>query len=338
LAWLPRSPHDDRLQAAAVSPKLNGEMQPAMPTYLEDLTLRLAAGIAELPEPVRQPHSRYLLSAQRDDGGFAGREGGSDLYYTGFALRSLAMLGELYGPPAERAASFLKSRLTGQESIVDFLSLIYGAMLLESAAGIDVFAGADPGWRDAVAAALERLRRQDGGYAKGAEGTASSTYHTFLVLLCLQLVGREPQAPGGIRKFILSQQSDDGGFREIRASKRSGTNPTAAAIGALRILGALDDNTRLDAIDFLAEMQTDEGGLRANTRIPIADLLSTFTGLLTLQDLGGVESIDLTAVRRFAESLVLESGGFRGAEWDPAHDVEYTFYGLGTLGLLSKNA
>src|SRR5213592_3892440 len=127
--------------------------------YLEDLTLRLAAGIAELPEELRARQSRYLLAAQRDDGGFAGREGGSDLYYTGFALRSLAMLGELYGPVAERAAGFLKSRLNGQESIVDFFSLIYGAELLSSAAGIDVFADADPHWRDAVAAALERLRR-----------------------------------------------------------------------------------------------------------------------------------------------------------------------------------
>jgi geranylgeranyl transferase type-2 subunit beta len=308
-----------------------------MPTYLEDLTLRLAAGIAELPEQVRRPHAQYLLAAQRADGGFAGREGGSDLYYTGFALRSLAMLGELYGPPAERAANFLKSRLAGQESIVDFLSLVYGAMLVETAAGIDVFAGADAGWRDAVAAALERLRRGDGGYAKGAEGTASSTYHTFLVLLCLQLVGREPRESEAIKRFLQSQRCEDGGFREIRASKRAGTNPTAAAIGALRILGALDDNTRLDAIDFLAEMQTDEGGLRANTRIPIADLLSTFTGLLTLQDLGGTAAIDLTKVRRFAESLAQGSGGFGGAEWDPAHDVEYTFYGLGTLGLLSTN-
>jgi geranylgeranyl transferase type-2 subunit beta len=115
-----------------------------MPTYLEDLTLRLAAAIAELPEDLRARHAKYLLSRQRDDGGFAGREGGSDLYYTSFALRSLAMLGELYGPPAERAAVFLRSRLSGQESIVDFLSLIYGAALIESAAGIDVFAGADP--------------------------------------------------------------------------------------------------------------------------------------------------------------------------------------------------
>src|SRR3954451_2915709 len=113
-----------------------------MPSYLEDLTLHLSAAMAELPEQVRARHAKYLLSAQREDGGFAGREGGSDLYYTGFALRSLAMLGELYGPPAERAAAFLRSRLQGQESIVDFLSLIYGAELLKSAAGVDPLAGA----------------------------------------------------------------------------------------------------------------------------------------------------------------------------------------------------
>lgn len=306
-----------------------------MSSYLEELTLRLAAGIAELPEALRMRHAKYLLAVQREDGGFAGREGGSDLYYTGFALRSLAMLGELYGPVAERAAGFLKSRLGGQESIVDFFSLIYGAELVSSAAGIDVFAGADSNWREAVAAALERLRRPDGGYAKGAEGTASSMYHTFLVLLCQQLIGRPRQESETIVGFVQSQRADDGGFREIRASKRAGTNPTAAAIGALKILNALDEDTRLDTIDFLAEMQTDEGGLRANTRIPIADLLSTFTGLLTLQDLGGADRIDVRAVKRFAESLQVEEGGFHGAEWDPACDVEYTFYGLGTLGLLS---
>ena len=184
---------------------------------------------------------------------------------------------------------------------------------------------------------MEKLRRPDGGYAKGAEGVASSTYHTFLVLLCLQLIGRQPSQPEQIVTFLRSQQCEEGGFREIRASKRAGTNPTAAAIGALRILGGLDEGMRLDCIDFLAEMQTDEGGLRANTRIPIADLLSTFTGLISLQDLGGAGEIDLPAAKRFAESLAREEGGFRGAEWDPAHDVEYTFYGLGTLGLLAKS-
>src|SRR3954453_1812654 len=93
-----------------------------------------------------------------------------------------------------------------------------------------------------VAFAREKLRRSDGGYAKGAEGVASSTYHTFLVLLCQQLVGQSPREPEQIVAFLLSQQCEEGGFREIRASKRAGTNPTAAAIGALRILNALDEN------------------------------------------------------------------------------------------------
>ncbi len=305
-------------------------------SYLEDLTLRLAAGIAELPEATRRRHGEYLLAAQRADGGFAGREGGSDLYYTGFGLRGLALLGHLYGEPAERAASFLRSRLGGQESIVDFFSLVYGAALLETSAGIDLFAQAGPAWRDNVARLVETFRRTDGGYAKGPEGNASSTYHTFLVLLVQELAARQPPEPERIVAFLASQAAEEGGFREIRASKRAGTNPTAAAIAALRILGALGDSHRDATIDFLTDMQTDEGGLRANTRIPIADLLSTFTGLLTLQDLGAFEEIDQAALARFVRSLEREEGGFHGAEWDPAHDVEYSFYGLGCLGLLTS--
>ena len=306
-----------------------------MPSYLEDLTIRLSAGIGELPEPVRARHAEYLKAAQQPDGGFSGREGASDLYYTGFALRGLAILGELYGPVAEQAARFLKGRLAGRETIVDFLSLIYGASLLEAAAGVSVFPDAATNWRDAVAATLAGLRRDDGGYAKGMEGNASSTYHTFLVLLCHELLKIPAPQPERLVAFLLSQRSDEGGFREIRASKRAGTNPTAAAIGALRILGALTDDIRESTLDFLCEMQTDEGGLRANTRIPIADLLSTFTGALTLIDLNALHEIDAAAALRYARSLELESGGFHGAAWDPAHDVEYSFYGLGCLALLT---
>src|SRR5687768_3211569 len=132
-----------------------------MATYLENLTLRLATGVAQLPDEVRQRHARYVLAAQRPDGGLAGREGGRDLYYTGFALRSLAILGELYGEPAAKAGTFLQLRLDGRESIVDFLSLIYGAKLLEAAAGINVFQSADAAWPVGVANMLEKLRRDD---------------------------------------------------------------------------------------------------------------------------------------------------------------------------------
>ncbi|HEV3022156.1 MAG TPA: prenyltransferase/squalene oxidase repeat-containing protein [Pirellulales bacterium] len=305
-----------------------------MPTYLEELTLRLARGIDRIGEPLRARHAVFLKAAQRDDGGFAGREGPSDLYYTGFALRGLALVGELDGEPARRAAQFLKGRLSGQAPIVDFLSLLYGAALLQNSAGIDIFADAPAGWREAVAETLERFRRPDGGYAKTHDGQSSSTYHTFLFVLANQLIGRPPREPQRLVEFVRSRQRDDGGFVEIGPMRKSGTNPTAAAVGLLKILDALDEGTRQTTIDFLAGMQGDEGGLTANTRIPLADVLSTFTGALTLGDLAANGEIDRAAARRFVESMELAGGGFRGGAWDEGTDVEYTFYGLAALAIL----
>jgi geranylgeranyl transferase type-2 subunit beta len=291
--------------------------------------------VGNLPESFRRKHADYLAAAQRADGGFAGREGESDLYYTGFALRGLAILGELQGEVAQRAGEFLTRKLKARETVIDFLSLIYGGMLLDSAAGINIFASAPAGWRESVAATLNQLRREDGGFAKSAEGRASSTYHTFLVMLCFELLEQEIPDPAAIRRFIYAQKAEDGGFREIRVSKRAGTNPTAAAIGALLILGEIDEEMREETIDFLCDMQTDEGGLRANDRIPIADVLSSFTGMVTLSDLQALQELQIAPLKEFCHSLQLESGGFHAAAWDQSHDVEYTFYGVGTCALLA---
>ena len=239
---------------------------------------------------------------------------------------------------AESAGNFLRSQLQTRTSIIDLLSLIYGAKLVEASAGIDIFEAADSGWTDNVSRFLNSLRREDGGFAKSSEGFASSTYHTFLVILCLELLEVPVENRDAVIRFLLSRRDDqEGGFREIKASKRAGTNPTAAAIGTLKILQALDEDSVEGTIDLIAEMQTDEGGLRANSRIPLADLLSTFTGLLTLVDLNAENEIRLEHVQRFAESLELQvSGGFQAVSLDPAHDVEYTFYGIGTRALLAE--
>ena len=311
-----------------------------MSVYLQNLTIRLAQGVGNLPESVRQLHADYFLSAQRPDGGFCGREGESDLYYTTFAMRGLSILGELYGDVADRIEAFLKPMLSSHQTIVDFFSLFYAANLLKVSAGNDIFVGSDPSWPDQVADFLETLRRPDGGYAKAMEGHAGSTYHTFLVMLVLELIERPIPQPELIVSFLDSQREEDGGWREIRASKRAGTNPTAAAVGSLQILNAIDEAKDPELVattlDFLVEMQTSEGGLRANTRIPIADLLSSFTGALTLADLDALDEIDLPAYRRFVDSMQLEAGGFQAAAWDTAHDVEYSFYGLGCLALLAN--
>ena len=314
-----------------------------MTPYLQQLTLRLAAGVLRLPEAERRMHADYVRTRQRPDGGFPGREGDSDLYYTGFALRSLFLLGELSGPVADRAAVFLRNRFerdqdVSVQNVPDQLSLVYGATLLEWSAGLDALGPDAESWRDTTAASLERLRRGDGGYAKTHRSGAGSTYSSFLVGLCLQLIGRPLPQPERLIEFILSQRCQGGGFRDIRAAKRAGTNPTAAAIGVLKLLAALDSVMADDTISFLSGMQTAEGGLLANTRIPVADLLSTCTGVVTLADLAGLDAIDTAAALRFARALESHEGGFRGAVWDVDTDLEYTFYGLGCLALLSPEA
>lgn len=303
--------------------------------YLERLTLRLIQGASRLDPAFRDRHRDYFLAAQRTDGGFAGREGVSDLYYTGFALRGLATLAELQPPASTKAAEFLGSRATGKETAVDLLSLIYGASLLERMAGEAPLANLPDGWKRALAEFLETYRKPDGGYAKTPQGAASSVYHSFLTLLCLEAIEAAPLEPERLVGFLRSHEDAEGGYHEIRVSKRPGVNPTAAAVASLTILGAFDAAARERTIDYLVDSQSDDGGFTANTRIPFADLLSTFTALVTLVELDAAEEVDLTAARRFAKSMELETGGFRGAALDPGHDVEYAFYGVGALALLA---
>lgn len=303
--------------------------------YLHELTFRLAAGASLVTPSLRCEHANWLLAQQRPDGGFAGREGESDPYYTAFALRSLWILEGLDEATGFRAAAFLRSRMNARESIIDLISLIFGAAVCELAAGAVVISDDDDSWRANVAAALATLRTSDGGFAKSPEGRAGSTYQTFLSVLCHQLIEIDPPDTDAIVDFIASQRHPEGGYLEIRAAKRAGVNPTAAAIGTLKALGRLDPTEHRATVDFLSDMQTDEGGLAANTRIPFADLLSSCTGLITLHDLNAVDVISIAAVRDYALSMQAPGGGFVGFALDQTADVEYSFYGLATLAQCS---
>jgi geranylgeranyl transferase type-2 subunit beta len=309
----------------------------SLPAYLPRLTARLAEGLARLSLSRRDRHARYLRAAQNPDGGFSGREGGSDLYYTGFALRGLAVLDQLTPAVCQKTAAFLRASLQREASVVDFFSLLYSCLLVQMTAGIDVLADSPPDWPDRVAGTLESFRGSDGGYAKGPGATGGSTYHSFLVALCYQLLGRDVPRPDELAAFVLSRRREDGGFVEVAAMRRSGTNPTAAGIGLLQLVepGWMKRRSEVRAglIEFLMEMASTEGGLRANGRVPLADLLSTFTGSWTLAELGALDRLEAAEVRGYAEAVERGAGGFRGGLWDEGIDVEYTFYGLGVLGL-----
>ena len=302
--------------------------------YLVRLTNRLLEGIERLPADVRERNTTYLLEAQNADGGFSGREGGSDLYYTGFALRSLAVLQALDPDVCTKAASFLRTKMTGSAGVVDFFSLVVSCYLVPLGGGPDVLADAPTDWKDRVASTLETFRSPDGGYGKTPGALYGSTYTSFLVTLCLQLLDKPNPDPAALAAFVKSRRRPDGGYVEISAMKRSGTNPTAAGVGLLQILSALSDDAKRETANFLAALPSPfEGGLRANDRIPAADLLSTFTGGWTLDQLGFAAKLDWEKVRDYAYECERPIGGFRGGLWDERTDVEYTFYGLGTLAL-----
>jgi geranylgeranyl transferase type-2 subunit beta len=304
-------------------------------SYLTRLTTTLAAGLSRQPTSFRHRHIRYLESCQNADGGFGGRDPASDLYYTAFALRSLALLDSLKPEPAERAAAYIRERLQGSATIVDFFSLLYACLLVQSASGIDPLAEAPTDWPERVANLLESFRTPDGGYGKTPGTAFGSTYQTFLVALCYEMLGRRlPDIDAAVR-FIRERRRDDGGYVEMKQMKGSGTNPTAAGIGLLQIAGALDDDAKAGALNMIPKLQSPEGGFFANSRIPAADLLSTFTGSWTLLECGGLDRIDGVSALRYVKSLERPDGGFHGGSWDGGFDVEYTFYGLGSIALLS---
>src|SRR5260370_31888580 len=110
--------------------------------YLARLTARLADGLVRQPAAFRSRHTDYLRSCQNDDGGFAGRDPASDLYYTAFALPGLALLDALERDIAEHTAGYLRLRLLGSAPAIDFFSLLYAAALVQLAAGLTGLAAA----------------------------------------------------------------------------------------------------------------------------------------------------------------------------------------------------
>lgn len=318
--------------------------------YLLQLGERIQSGLQRLPPELRQRHRVFLLSRQLPEGGFSGREvdlqgaplfedgAQPDLYYTSFAVRGLAALGDFPEAPAQTLAIWLKPMAARAVSVIDVLSWLYSALVVQTVLGTDLLTEVAPDWADRLSLHLESLRAPEGGYTKSAATRMGSTYHTFLAALCYELMGRELPNSDQLLEFVRSRQRSDGGFVEMESMKRSGTNPTAAAIALLKIFDALTSDICDRTASFLEEVRSDDGGIQANTRIPFSDMLSTFTGYLTSLDIGHPELLPERRLRRFLQDLEIPTGGFLAAGWDRAPDVEYTFYALGTLGLLSSQS
>lgn len=299
---------------------------PGTPLYLEALDEALGAGVALLRPEFTSFQRDWLLAQQLPDGGFPGRRGASDLYYTEFALR-LATLLDAPDALFARASDWLSGLPCAPRDVIECFSLLNSARLL-GRRGLEP--GVDLG---VIGQTLAGQQANAGGYAR-AGCVLVSAYATFIACLCQEMLAAEDASVAGAREAILGLRQPDGGFAEDPVSPSAQTNATAAAVAFLTMTGGCDRAVARPAIAFLGTMQRPGGGLSAHALAPTGDLLSTFTGLLTVLSLAPSDAVSLAGIARFVGSLACPGGGFRGWSGDLRADVEYTYYGLGCLAAL----
>jgi len=316
--------------------------RPDGPDALSLLSRAAAEGFSRVPAGLRRRNVRHLHAAQNADGGFSGRRGGSDLYYTTFALRTAVLLGVDEAAFWQRAGEYLIGRGRGLADVADCHSLLDGSRCIELSGARPDWPPAETAgaWRAAVEHMLTACRAPAGGYC-GRPGGTASVYHTYLAALCHGLLGEPMPGPDAALAMVRSRRRPDGGFSDLPAARddaAGGVNPTAAAVQLLAMHGALDDETSAAAAAFVAAAQRPDGGFAAWPGAPCSDLLSTFTALVTLFETDAVASVKLAPVARFIGGLRLRDGGFRGTAADVEPDLEYTYYGLASLGFLGWQA
>ena len=292
--------------------------------YLDLVDQMLTEGLRGLSAALRHAALQHALASQRPDGGFGGRRGGSDLYYTEFGLRLLTLLDAPHEALA-RAGGFL-SVVAPPHELVEVFSLLNSRRLL-AAHGLDL-AVDEEACREEIAG----RRARAGGYGR-PDGSGPTAYATFLAALSLSLLGEGlPDAERATVAFLALQQPD-GGFAQ-EAGSSSQTNSTSAAVGVLLLENALPTEAATRARDYLATRQDASGGFSSHGGLP-ADLLCTFTALMTLVFLDGLDRIDVAGVARFVKSCARAAGGFGAHAGDAQADIEYAYYAVGTLALLA---
>ena len=213
--------------------------------YLDLLEEAHRIGLRGLTDGFVDAQVRFVTACQQPDGGFRGRQGGSDLYYTDFALRSLTLLAP-GNPAVDRAAGYLSRHAGCPQNVVEAFSILN----LHRMMGTDR-TSLDP---QGVLQVLRAYLLAGGGLARWAGDSRASAYHTFLGALCFQMLGEAMPAIDGAVRAVETLGRADGGFTELDGQSASQTSATAAAVAFLVMHDALSAECSDWAVRFLTSM------------------------------------------------------------------------------------
>jgi len=271
----------------------------------------------------------FLRRQLAPDGGFQGRDGRSDLYYTVFGLEaSLAMDIDV---PRDRVSGYLDGFGDGES-----LDLVHLAALIRCRANWCDAGMGEMRAREMMAEHLMEYRSRDGGFNMMPGAEQGSAYGSFLALGAWQDLGIDCPEPKAMAESIASLQRPDGGYAND-ATMVAGVTPAAAA--AISVLHYLKQPVPESAVQWLLARAHRVGGFVA---IPfggdagVPDLLSTATALHALALIGVQMAETRDKHLDYLDSLWNAQGGFRGHWADEVVDCEYTYYGLLALGTLAR--
>lgn len=311
-------------------------------SYLRMLAEQTRLALSNLPQELLSWHEAAILRFCSGSGGFRGRRGGADLYYTAFAVRALHALGTFHRagkenpapvesrPDSTHESSSSLSEVISQyivcqnpKTIIDILNLLNIRLLLNCPVVKPMRA----------LEFVEGFRTDDGGYGKTRNAVVGSLYHSFLAALCHDLLGMGVPERNRLIEFAINHKQSDGGFSESVSVHQSSTNAAAAGLSLLSVLGLMDEELADSGASYLLNMQHDSGGWLAGRNVPAPDLLSAYTASVSLFKIRRLQPRVLAKTLAFVRICQGQDGGFSAGPWDGTADVEYTYYGLGIIAL-----
>ncbi len=295
-------------------------------TFSEQMLL-VATRAGMLMGPELRRATAFVQAQLNADGGFAGRDGRSDIYYTAFALDVLAAGGA--DVPREATASFVRS-IDG----VDALDLVHIACLARCWERLAPVTGAMPAnVCTAAAARLAQHRTPTGGFSTVAGSPTPSVTGTFLALLAHSDLGVELADATAAVNSLRALRTADGAYAND-PGLAAGTVLATAGVQIVRHWLGLAPEPEITA--WLARHHRPDGGFPASPASPVADLLSTATALFALRLPGGQLPREIvTGCTEFVDGMMEENGGFGGHWLDETPDCEYTYYALLVYGCLA---
>lgn len=266
----------------------------------------------------------HARAQQNDDGGFRDRDGGSDLYYTCFAIDLLTAL--QVSLPEAGLSAFVEAQFEnlGELDFVHLCCLSRASSALERKPPPERLA--------ALHRRIEAFRSKEGGYNQDEAAETGSAYACFLAYGAYADHRLELPGEAGVIRCLDSLRVPGGAWANDVELPVPNVPATAAAVTLCR-------NLRLaippETAPWILRAWHPSGGFLPFPGAPLPDLLSTAVALHALDGLQADFSDRREPLLDFVDSLWTAAGGFHGTWGDEDFDLEYTYYGLLALGHLA---